>query len=460
MLNKKFFFINSVILFLGSIFPKVASAQVKCQNGYLFSSRKYQQTYKKYADARQPPSGTNYPSSEPVPLGFMPFISKKNKCFLVKLHVLSSPQPEDLKQQIDKAFQRVNQVYQKAGIRLELFIISIYDQSLLEIKINQNEKEKVLLDYPLNYTSQYINLYVVDNLILDGLNADGAAMFPEDNLDMVFVKTAKFNDGLTLIHELGHFFGLFHTCETFGDKAEIGDDGLQTTPKDAFYLFDQQHLSDVCNNRFVEREGIRYFPPVENIMSLYSNCNEIQKVFLPEQLAYMRQIALHERKYLKTVQCEISETIHNIQYIQWDQLQYNSVDYLVELSNKKQTLIIISDNQITWCQKLVADMDEHDAFVAYVKKEVNCVIVNPKRLSEKQREELLGNLWFRNGQEGIKIFLTQKYLDPNFAFYPTIILLEQVGKKIVYQVLEGYQSIDGLLIILEAKSSYGVTTKK
>lgn len=147
-----------------------------------------------------------------------------------------------------------------------------------------------------------INMYCVDNVSSGGGEVGGYAAMPFGGDHVVLAKSAT---SKVVIHELGHFFGLYHTHESATYGAEFVDgsncatagDRFCDTPAD-FNLANAAIASD-CSypQRFVDGHGEVYAPTVANYMSYSSDqckCN-----FTREQYRKMAQMYFAARTDLR-----------------------------------------------------------------------------------------------------------------------------------------------------------------
>ena len=122
----------------------------------------------------------------------------------------------------------------------------------------------------------YVNLYLVENIV-DPAGTKGVATFSGINIggDAIIVVN-KYSGSVPLIHEMGHFFGLYHTFEynTFGYELVDGSncatsgDLICDTPADP-----DGGIELGCV--FVPTQDVNgdyYLPSVANYMSYYQNC--------------------------------------------------------------------------------------------------------------------------------------------------------------------------------------------
>ncbi|MCE7922454.1 MAG: hypothetical protein DYG98_05320 [Haliscomenobacteraceae bacterium CHB4] len=98
------------------------------------------------------------------------------------------------------------------------------------------------------------------------------------------------DDHKILVHEFGHYFGLYHTAETFfgietvsGENCRTAGDRICDTPADPGELYNVYVNYSGCEMKgFKEEEtGLEYHPIIQNYMSYYAPC-------------YMRQFSFTE----------------------------------------------------------------------------------------------------------------------------------------------------------------------
>ncbi len=113
--------------------------------------------------------------------------------------------------------ERVNSLYAAAGIEFYQCANFVYhdDDNLWEFEKNDDDGLLTALDVP-NTT----NIYFTNNVTSSGSGICGYAYFP-GGADHTIMKNSCAVSGTTLEHELGHFFNLYHTHQTFGGVDEI-----------------------------------------------------------------------------------------------------------------------------------------------------------------------------------------------------------------------------------------------
>ena len=188
---------------------------------------------------------------------------------------------------IDFQFDYLNQIYADAGIEFvicgdinfinnsELFVANSYDQYQLRQLYNKDD---------------IVNVYVTGEVVNNGSSVCGYAYYP-GGLEVVFLSTYCFNNGSTLPHEMGHFFGLLHThgSNTPNSTQELADgsngdstgDMIQDTPSDPKL---SGYVDYYCNytGDFLDNNGQPHNPDPNNIMS-YSR-KECRNFFSAGQL--------------------------------------------------------------------------------------------------------------------------------------------------------------------------------
>lgn len=145
-----------------------------------------------------------------------------------------------------------------------------------------------------------INIYVVNK-------GDGSlSKFPSDHLShIILLKDQNIEEPTVFSHELGHWFGLWHTFQTHsglgelvnGDNCKSEGDLICDTPADSYGLsYDRETC--VCTSQSKDSNGDKYMPMMNNIMSYYSGCADLftaeqEKVIL-FNLIYNRSAVIKE----------------------------------------------------------------------------------------------------------------------------------------------------------------------
>jgi hypothetical protein len=188
-----------------------------------------------------------------------------------------------------------------------------------------NDSQNYVFD--INNQNTFCNQYDIGNAVnlyffgsFTNSNIKGIANFPKyifynssDQTNRILMSTSGTIDSIssTLIHEFGHYFGLFHTHETIngqeypsGSNCSYSGDLLCDTPADPFSVISDLPDPSVCviYNRFFGYYywgcsyyllGYEYNPPINNYMSYY---NKSRNSFTNGQLNRMTS-ALSYRIY-------------------------------------------------------------------------------------------------------------------------------------------------------------------
>ncbi len=153
------------------------------------------------------------------------------------------------------------------------------------------EEDEMMAQY---YIPNVINVYYIQDL-LNEPEVDGYAYFP-GGPDIIVLR--KEHGESTIPHEMGHFFGLYHTFETElgvelcnGSNCEVAGDLVCDTPADNNGNTADCQYDDLST----DSNGDFYTPYTSNIMSYYTECS---CKFTPQQYNRMAWMYLNERNYL------------------------------------------------------------------------------------------------------------------------------------------------------------------
>ena len=362
----------------------------------------YIHKFQKYAKAQKQPdeeageAGIDIIRKKSV-LSSAPHYEYGNMCFALRLHFThkSIHVPDSILAQFKETLRYVNDKFR--GANIEFVIEEATHWALPEFE-TVNSKNPYLLHKLCQgerYDKHCINVYIVES-IFDGDHAEaGFATFPNDdlNLNAVFIRVIEVGNYITVAHELGHFFGLFHTFENFGKGETIGDDGMDDTNEDPYYTVKAQKLG-YCTSNVFKYEGKNYHLPIDNLMSYYSDCESTYtKQFSQQQLSYMRYVAMSPmRRNLRKMTSEEST-------IKWESGKRVSMDALVDraaepLENRKKAIIIIAHDKITWCNRTLGEMDKDHNISSMLGTDYYPIVVYPEKMTAAERNDFLGNLLF------------------------------------------------------------------
>lgn len=285
----------------------------------------------------------------------------------LSVHIVQQPGKEipihfpEIQEEIEKA----NEVYSREGIAFFMCgsprIIKDYGEYTFDGAEALNNA---------NYVPNTINLYYVDSIISPtGGSLCGLSKYPyktpiENRYVMLTDECAS--NGTTLIHELGHFYGLFHTHETyFGHElvdqsnCEQAGDLLCDTPADP--TLNLPGYMDLCTyiGRVVDRNGDRYRPEVSNFMSYAPYF--CQSAFTDDQFEIIRTIHQNQNNYL-TSTCEIPQDIlieGDLQPVSLNSLGNLRAQYDISTRSLTQSTTVLFRVQ------LIDEINENQSFSLY-----------------------------------------------------------------------------------------------
>jgi len=140
-----------------------------------------------------------------------------------------------------------------------------------DIETGLDEENEMLAQF---FQPNVINVYYVDEIINmpgDVTTPAGYAYFP-GGLDVIMM--TKGGGQWTLAHEMGHFFGLYHTFEGGGNELVNGSNCAFTGDLVCDTPADINGNSDGCvyTDMTPDPNGDIYTPYMSNIMSYYGGC--------------------------------------------------------------------------------------------------------------------------------------------------------------------------------------------
>jgi len=163
-------------------------------------------------------------------------------------------------------------------------------------------KEKELLKFVSNNT---INLFFVNDLSLDlTSNACGYTFYPVQNTDAIILRGGCcIGNTSSLIHEMGHFLGLYHTHEkVFGEEKSDGSNCFKSGDLICDTPADPGLNADLVNNNceYTAKKTSRkneFHPDLSNFMA-YGR-NECRNNFTKDQYNKMAEVFCNFKTHIK-----------------------------------------------------------------------------------------------------------------------------------------------------------------
>ncbi|GAB3166176.1 hypothetical protein GCM10027291_11190 [Telluribacter humicola] len=226
----------------------------------------------------------------------------------------------------------------------------IDDDNLSSCDVEQDDKP--LSQHNVN---DAVNVYFCDVLTSGTAALNGISAFPSDNsLDnRIIMHNRATRNGTTLAHEMGHYWNLYHTHETFfgaelvtresGANCTSAGDQVCDTPADPYsssYDFTTCKYTDTVKK---DANGELYNPDLTNLMSYYQLC---RYRFSPGQFDRMRDGYLYRKSLMDqtgnyTIACQsdvttptnlTAEYLNCAVTLRWTDNADNEGGYIIERS--------------------------------------------------------------------------------------------------------------------------------
>ncbi|MFB9057748.1 choice-of-anchor J domain-containing protein [Mariniflexile ostreae] len=206
---------------------------------------------------------------------------------------------------LHSAIDTLNDIY--ASAFLEFFIcedINYINQDDLYFNFEKSKESDLIKNH---FTSGVINLYFTKYVEISNGNSLCGYSNTFGSPDIIVMKNACVTNGITLAHEMGHFFSLLHTHGPSSTKltTELADGSNCDTDGDQICDTPADPLLDFCNvdrdctytGTITDANGDAFTPDTSNIMS-YST-HSCKSHFSPQQLARIYAFYKSARNYLK-----------------------------------------------------------------------------------------------------------------------------------------------------------------
>lgn len=229
-----------------------------------------------------------------------------------KVFIVRSSQGEGGLAQADlhSSFRELNHLFKESRIQFEICQIEyIDDDKYMQFRKQWDSRFRAMTE------PGRINIFFVDNII-SGENTEicGYTYYPSHKRDYMVIKNACAMSNKTLSHEMGHFFGLYHTHESqFGQELASGEncsasgDLICDTTADPGLRSSIVSADCEYTGIALDLEKRRFHPPVFNIMS-YTRRN-CRRHFTLQQTDKIRKNLHYFKAHLEEVPIEVSDRV-------------------------------------------------------------------------------------------------------------------------------------------------------
>ena len=207
---------------------------------------------------------------------------------------------------IENTIDILNEGFAKAFIKFELAKIDTIYSSLLISDLSKESYQPYRQFSNEHDLPDMITLFLFDydkNLCTKNGNSiscsrSGGFSYVLSSLtNNLVLSKFELGDHKIIVHEFGHFFGLYHTFENFqfgkekadGSNCDIAGDRLCDTPADPGNIYEvhvNYSLCEMVGNTDPET-GMEYKPMINNYMAYYRPCYLKKYEFTPMQLAFI-----------------------------------------------------------------------------------------------------------------------------------------------------------------------------
>jgi len=158
----------------------------------------------------------------------------------------------------------------------------------------QNDHDDMITIYVLNHRDEFCN---IQSESISCSRTVGFSYILSERTNNIVVSQFDLKDPKIIAHELGHFFGLFHTFEEFNfgkdqfdsDKCQDVGDRMCDTPPDPGIVFEIYVNYSTCEMiGLKDTIGNEYKPLLENYMSYYKPCYLRKYSFTEDQIMFMQ----------------------------------------------------------------------------------------------------------------------------------------------------------------------------
>jgi hypothetical protein len=201
---------------------------------------------------------------------------------------------------MEKKLDSLNTAFEPTGISFSICDTFHIYKGAYDLITSESDKELTSLYHKENT----INLYLANNLSSGGEAVCGYTyLTTKKYMDFIFVDKESCNISKTLIHEMGHLFGLLHPHETIGGHELVDGSNCHTAGDEICDTEASPNLKGLVNQNciyignLVDANGDYYLPTVSNYMS-YSLPRCLCK-FTPGQYKLMIEFYRTNKSYLR-----------------------------------------------------------------------------------------------------------------------------------------------------------------
>lgn len=221
----------------------------------------------------------------------------------LKIHLLTSNNGAKL-ENLKKELLFLNQAYNKANVGFYISEVRYGDAQSVNISgqahMTLAMKSIFISDQGLEHSTNMLNVYILQNL--GGIGGQSSSPFEEinnTNSNAIFVNgndLALGNRKYVISHELGHYFGLWHTFEGNNSNTTfLSNDNILDTPIDFYGLLDNTNVCVPCATYYAPLlsktiDNKTYYAsnsPINNIMSYWAADD-------PASIATFREVSVME----------------------------------------------------------------------------------------------------------------------------------------------------------------------